>query len=426
MKYQYADPPPDADFLATRPPPIQQQDAHLAELMSSLGASTVRAVIFDLDTKLCRESWLINEYGESSNESNDGGATTHFVTAMGTIAQLSQTSANETLVRQLNPRRCAFAWRIDDHRVAVAEARYLLPQTGRRDQDAAVLRELFHACMPRQATSEAAMPSGVTPEFPEHGPATDTAAAHGPDAGGRQPRTPHLDVPVLVGGAPPRAGISVAMSTSTGTGSDTSTGTGSGTTTATGAATSTGTSAGLFALMLFCLVAAIVFLVADRQTRSLQDEQLRLQSQADATMIRQLADVLALGDYGEVQAELETFAELGYVQDAVVTNAQRRVVALVGTVQDARIGNVLPSDGASTGKVVALRARDQPGVGHLTTWAMPGSTVKPFASQRTLLIAASLLSLAALVNAAWLLVRYRRRRGLWPAALFRGSDVTNP
>ena len=232
---------------------------HFAALMRSLGASTVRAVMFDLDTRLWRDGWLINEYGESSNESNDGGATTHFGTAMGTIAQLSQTSATETLVHQLNPRRCAFAWRIDDHRVAVVEARYLLPQTGRRDQDAAVLRELFHACMPRQASSEAlsepVMQPGVAPDWPVFGPADNSAATHRPETDAQQPLPPQLNVPSPVDAATQQAGTRMGMSTGTGTG--------------TGTGTNTGTSAGLLALRVFCLVAAIVFLIADRQTRSL-------------------------------------------------------------------------------------------------------------------------------------------------------------
>lgn len=382
MKHQYADAEPDADFMATCPPPVQPQELQLAEMMSALGASTVRAVIFDLDTKLCHESWQINEYGETSSDSNDGGAITQFVTAMGTIAQLSQTSANETLIRQLNPRRCAFAWRIDERRVAVVEARYLLPQTGRRDQDAAVLRELFNVRMPRHASDETVATLGVVTEFPHGRDGHDTALHSSPDAGPSAPPEQGLDTPSPRGAAmsPPPLGLG----------------------------------RGLLALIVFCLVAAIVFLVAERQMQSLQGEQLRLRTQAEATMTRQMADVLAQGDYGEVQAELETFAELAYFQDAVVTNAQRRVIAMVGTVQDARIGNIVPSDASSTGTVAVLRGRDEAGVGQLITWGLPGANVGPPTSQRSLLVAAALLSLAALVYAAWLLLRFRRRKASWP------------
>ena len=394
MKHQYADAEPDADFMATRPPPLQPQELQLAELMSALGASTVRAVIFDLDTKLCHESWQINEYGESSNDSNDGGAITQFVTAMGTIAQLSQTSANETLIRQLNPRRCAFAWRIDERRVAVAEARYLLPQTGRRDQDAAVLRELFNVRMPRHASSPTVASLGVVSEFPHARDGHEAALHRSPDAGPTPPPDQGIDAPSprSTSMSPPPLGLG----------------------------------RGLFALIVFCLVAAIVFLVAERQMQTLQGEQLRLRAQAEATMTRQLADVLAQGDYGEVQAELETFAELAYFQDAVVTNAQRRVIAMVGTVQDARIGNIVPSDASAAGKVAVLRGRDQASVGQLITWGLPGAKAGPPTSQRTLLLAAALLSLAALVYAAWLLLRFRRRKGLWPDTPLRHRRSANP
>ncbi|MDP3614333.1 MAG: hypothetical protein Q8R98_21025 [Rubrivivax sp.] len=399
MKHQYADAAPEVDFRPTDPPPLQE-DAQLAELMSILGAVTVRTVIFDLDTRLCHESWQINEYGESSNDSNVGGAITQFVTAMGTIAQLSKTPATETLIRQLNPRRVAFAWRVGERRVAVAEARYRMPQTGRQDQDALLVRELFIARMLRPTASEAVAAVALAPEVP------NTPAGPAAQAGQGAEWAASPSASLLLSEKPPQDVAARPPPT--------------------GSGTRAGAGAGLFALMLFCLIAVAMFLIADQQMQSLQSEHLRLRAQAEATMSTQLTAVLAQGDYGEVQAELDAFAELGYFQNAVVTNAQRRVVALVGTVQGARIGNIFPADDSVNAKSVALRGRDQPGVGHLMTWEQPGPTVEPPTSQRTLLIAASLSSLVALVAAAWLLARFRRRNGLWPYEVVRQPDVANP
>jgi hypothetical protein len=88
-------------------------------------------------------------------------------------------------------------------------------------------------------------------------------------------------------------------------------------------------------------------------------EAARLQSQVDGTLTQGLAAALATGDYGQVQEVLSNFAALGYFQDAAVTNASQRIVALAGTVNDLHIGSEVPAEFAASARTFQLVANNE-------------------------------------------------------------------
>ena len=85
-----------------------------------------------------------------------------------------------------------------------------------------------------------------------------------------------------------------------------------------------------------------------------QAECARLQAVADKYMAASLAATMIGRDYGEVQDQLARIVESGFVRRAVVLNAQRRVVALVGSVPPIRIGMEVPADLQQSARTLPL------------------------------------------------------------------------
>jgi hypothetical protein len=93
---------------------------------------------------------------------------------------------------------------------------------------------------------------------------------------------------------------------------------------------------------------------AHRSMAAERAEAARLQSQVDGTLAQGLGAALAAGDYGEVQDVLSNFAALGYFENAAVTNARQRIVALAGTVSDLHIGGEVLEEFAASAKTIEL------------------------------------------------------------------------
>ena len=106
------------------------------------------------------------------------------------------------------------------------------------------------------------------------------------------------------------------------------------------------TRAGVLLMALSAMLALwLTVFVAPRardEALALQTEVQRLQTMGSKSMLSTLAASLATGDYGELQATLANYGALGYFETAVITNARQRVVAVVGSVADVRIGDGIP------------------------------------------------------------------------------------
>ena len=381
MKPQAADTPPDRGFLPTVPPSLEPDPRLTAALLATLGVVTVRASLMELATMSCQLNWSINEHGEADDNNNGhSGPDSQFRITMATIVQLKDTPAAETLTRRLDPRRWAFAWRVDARRVAVAEACYQLAHIEHSDDDTALLRQICDAGLQVTSFGTTAAAGGAL----ELAASTDSRDDDGPGASAHRDAA-HSDQAGHRARSAPRSAAARQL------------------------AVKLPLRWGMLALLLLCLGAAAVFVLAHRQADSMQGETLQLRAQAEATMSTRLGEVLAGGDYGEVQGELETFATLKYFEGAVVTNARRRVVAVAGDVKGVRMGDPVSPEAAKGARLSSLATRGQPTDAELMTWGgVRNPLLAPIASQRTWLIVGFLLSVSAMAAAAWLMVRFRR------------------
>jgi hypothetical protein len=380
----------DSAFLPTSPPPLEP-NLEFALVLVRLGVKTLQVSLIDLVGRSCEKSWNINELGRSALVDVDNSFDASFPTAMGSIAQLEHTPAVGTLTRQLGPRLWAYAWRVDDRRVAVAEAYFRLAHSGLVDADTATLRDLCEAGL------------GLKPPAPaaEH-PAADRPMAPSIIAGGMSARHAPGETRAVPTGHTPLEPLEPVESVESFERKARATGRSSGP-----------SRAGLLVLLLLSIAAAAIFANAYRQTDSAERELLRLRGQAEAVMSLRLGEMLRGGDYGEVQAELDAFAALKYFDRALVTNPQHRAIAMVGRVDGARIGNVVPATASAGARVVALNTAGLPPGAELMTWDAPsGSSPRP-AAQRVWLLAGLVLSLVAAGAAAWMLLRqaWLRRAG---------------
>lgn len=374
----------DSAFLPTSPPPLEP-NLEFALVLVRLGVKTLQVSLIDLVGRSCERSWNINELGRSGLVDVDSSFDASFPTAMGSITQLEHTPAVGTLTRQLGPRLWAYAWRVDDRRVAVAEAYFRLAHSGLVDADTATLRDLCEAGL---ELKPAARP-------PEHH-AADRPTEPSIIAGGMSARHAPGETRAVPTGHTPLEPLEPVERRARAPGR------------------SSGPSrAGLLALLLLSIAAAAIFANAYRQTDSSERELLRLRSQAEAVMSLRLGEVLRGGDYGEVQAELDAFAALKYFDRALVTNPQHRAIAMVGRVDGARIGNVVPATASAGARVVALNAAGLAPGAELMTWDAPNGVSTRPAAQRVWLLAGLVLSLVAAGAAAWMLLRqaWLRRAG---------------
>ena len=272
-------------------------------MFGQIGVASLRASVVDMDSMAFQSAWSITEQGEVIEDLVGRGLDSTFPAAMATIAQMGVAPPEQTVVRKLNPRHWAFAWRIDEHLVAVAEARYRDQRDMMSPADTALVRLICD---------------------------TGIRASQGAGAAGR-PRGQAAGA-VGAGGS---AGMAVDPTSQAGSDA--------------GRAAGKTTLATRVAMLLIAISAMLALwtavFVAPRvrdEATALQQEVLRQQEMGTKSMLSNLGGLLATGDYGEVQSALASFTALGYFQSAVITNARQRVVAMAGTVPDARIGDGVP------------------------------------------------------------------------------------
>ena len=267
----------------------------MALMFGQLGVASVRASVVDMESMAFQSAWSVTEKGEVGEDFLGKGLDSTFPAAMATIAQMGVAPPEQTVVRKLNPRHWAFAWRIDERLVAVAEARYRDQRDMMSPTDTALVRLICDTGI-RARQSEG-----------------DRAKARPLPASAAREH-PHLQWPEVDRRAAPQVALTTRI--------------------------------GVLLMALSALLALWLTVVAAPQARdealALRAEVQRLQGMGSKSMVSTLAASLATGDYGELQAALANFATLGYFQSAVITNARQRVVAMVGTVPDTRIGDGVP------------------------------------------------------------------------------------
>ncbi|NUZ04761.1 hypothetical protein [Piscinibacter koreensis] len=359
---------PESGFAPTSPP--LEPNLEVALLLVRLGIKTLQVSLIDLAARTCDKRWNINELGKSALVADDGSFDPSLPTVMGSIAQLEHTPATGILSRQLGPRLWAFAWRVDAHRVVVTEAYFRLAHAGLPESDARLLRSICNGGLQLPVPTDTA--PGDLPAAP--------ANIAGSGAAQRTRPTP-LD-PLAV------APASAAADTPN--------------------RRRTPLRIGMLVLVVLCLAAAAIFGTALRGLHASEREVLRLRGQADAVMSMRLGEVLRGGDYGEVQAELEAFAALKYFERAIVTNAQHRVIAVVGPIEGVRIGNGVPGGVVGGARVLALTGAGQTSGPELMVWDAEAARGNGWVSQRTGLIGGLVLSVVAAAAALWMLLRHRR------------------
>lgn len=82
---------------------------------------------------------------------------------------------------------------------------------------------------------------------------------------------------------------------------------------------------------------------------------LRIRALMDTAMLRNLSLALAKADYGEVQETLSAYSDSGYFDQAAVSNAKYRVIAIAGDWPNVRIGEPVPGQIARATETLDLR-----------------------------------------------------------------------
>ncbi len=334
----------------------------MALMFSQIGIMSLRASVVDMESMAFHPAWSISDRGEVAEDPMSRGLDSAFPAAMATIAQMGVSSPEHTVVRKLSPRHWAFAWRIDDHHVAVAEARYRDQRDMQTEADTALVRLICDNGI-RAGQADGAAGMGRHAQLGSGDPA-DAPQLQWPGKDRRQR-----------GGL---AGISPLHLVLV-----------------------------LVSAMLALWLAAVAIPWARSDAVALQAELTRMHDMSNGSMTQILATTLATGDYGEVQAALSSFATLGYFQGAAVTNARQRIISMSGAVKDARMGDPVPAALLASASVVDLSIGTER-YGQLLTWGTspPASSNQGFL---VLLVSAVLVCLSTAVAAVLLMRRQRRR-----------------
>ena len=369
-----------ADFAHTKPSEATPAD-DIALLFGAFGVQTFRASLVDLGSMRCTHAWHITPAGTKVKDTGDGEPDRSFPSAMATIVQLSPAGPDETQMRRLDPLCWAFAWRVNGRHVAVVEARYRSARGDHGDADVALVRQVCDAGV-RAALAWA--------DGPTTGRATTDIDLH------RENSTVELASSL---GSPDGAVIGSRAS---------------GRLTAASAGRPPGTLSwpgvsqrvGFVVLALGLALAGILYSLLHAST-SLRMESAQLQAKVDATMTQMVGKALAEGDYGEVQAELASFASLKYFERALVMNKRGRVIAATGPIQGIRMGDPLAADVAGNARVIELN--DNAGrIGQLLVWHSAAHDATG-SGGKWLAGTAMLVVVGAAATAALLLQRRQRR-----------------
>ena len=295
------------------------------------GLAAIHASSFDAEWMICESSWAITKDGSVQDSERD----LDFAPAMVTIVRLDPLGARQTLTRQLAPQRWAFGWRVDEHRVVVAEARYRAAHGAPSDADVALVRRLCDGHV--RSVSRTDAPNDEMAMLP--GTASDRLPPSGVQGREAQERRPAVESATPATPAP-RPGRKRWL---------------------------------LPGLCALAVAAGGLGYVQWQRSATLASEARRLQALSEATLAQSIAAALERGDYGELQSELDRFEALPYFDVAVVANARGRVVAKSEKARDVRIGEVLKPESVAGSRAIDLPGGSAQGPGRLYVWPHRGA-----------------------------------------------------
>lgn len=368
--------------------------------LRQLDVVAVRCLLIDLESLGFRQAWTLTETGDFNLEDAVWPADQEFPGLVTTVSQLSQAPSGETFTRRIAPRRWVFGWRIEQSLAIIADARFRVPLGDLSPSDIAMLRLVCSASLPRRRETAPPKPAHIGDEVR---PSPVSAAAAGetsllaapsvpvsrPPGESEQPaqtrnavtefQQPTREEPrAMDSGSPPRPASSLAVKL------------------------------GLALLVACALIALWVAAIAVPSALSAHlSDRRQQQARADLTMTRELAEVLATGDYGDVQTVLSSFEALGYFESALVTNTRQRIVAQAGPTPGTRIGDGVPPEVSASARTLALATGSQH-LGEFLLLSEPpaGDAVSTLQAIR---IAAALVGVASLAAAVLVALRRRRR-----------------
>lgn len=372
-----------ADFAHTKPSELTPAD-DIAQRFEAFGVQTLRASLVDLGSMRCTHAWHITDGGAMVEDASESDPDRSFPSAMATIVKLSPAGPQQTHKRELDPLRWAFAWLVEERHVAVVEAQYRMARNVHSDTDIALARQVCDAGM-RAALASAGGSTWHDPPRPASS-AVEITSSHSPALGATSRAPASASLPTASPARMPRRSSWLGLSQR----------------------------AVLVVLALGLVVAGILFALLQSAT-SLRTDSAQLQAKADATMKQRVGKALAEGDYGEVQAELASFASLNYFESALVTNVRGRVIAAVGPIQGIRMGDPLAAGVAGSARVIELNQGPGPN-GKLLVWERAASEAPGFGG-KWLAIAAVLIAIVAAAAAEGLLQSLRRRQRVGKADL---------
>ncbi len=336
----------------------------MALMFGQIGVHSFHASVVDLNSMEFQSAWSITEHGEFTDDRPDRSLDSVFPGAMATIVQLGQEPAETTVVRKLSPRHWAFAWRLDERHVAVAEARYHDKRDEQSAVDTALLRLVCDTGIRAgRLQSPAASHDDVQFDALEDADGGTRLDWHAAD------QRHKIQVPSTT-----RAGVVLTMASAA----------------------------------LAVWVAAVALPWARHDASVSRADAARLHSLADTSLSHSLASTLASGDYGEVQAVLSSFGSLGYFQSALVTNARQQVISMSGDISGVRIGDAVPPALAASARVLDLTLGTEPR-GQLLLLGAPRQRSQDIGAG-VLWVSAALACLTTAAAALMLVVRYRKKR----------------
>jgi hypothetical protein len=301
----------------------QVQDTQL--VFQQMGLQTLRVSVLKRGSFDAQSSCLIGEQGEVQEADTQRPLDSVFPGGAAHLSELMQQPEVLTSTRKLSPRQWQLAWRLEDGKTVVAEAKFHDKRDALNEADTAIIRLVCSTSL-RRLREEASDAEATAPSL-QVWPHVDRRKASGPA------RPPWVSLALLC----------------------------------------TSVLCGAW-LLFFALPQSL------NAAQSVRTEYSRL---LDGTMSRSLSAALATGDYGDVQSALQVFLELGQLESAVVTNDKQRLVAMVGVVKNQRIGEAVVAGyaaGATPLKLsmgsqqhgqllyVPARALDSGGVSRTAMW----------------------------------------------------------
>jgi hypothetical protein len=274
--------------------PSVLQDVQRA--LQQLGVQTLRVSV--LDTRTLEFDWAqsITEHGELQEGDTQRPLDSVFPGGSATVASITRRASTDISMQKHSPRRWLLAWRLDgaadapgalpadEHKASLVDVLFHDKRDLLSDADAALLRLISHASMAARVGSDAERAAASTGTLV-------------------WPQVERRASPPVTQGESWAPAVALASV--------------------------------LAAVLLAAWLALWVVPNVKKDAAARQTDFVALR---DGTMGRSLSAALATGDYGEVQAALQTCAELGHFQSAVVVNDKQRVVAVAGTVKNQRIG----------------------------------------------------------------------------------------